>query len=216
MNIPIKIGVADDHKLFRRCLIDMITSFDSNYKISIEARNGKELLTLLENKESIDILLLDANMPIMDGFETAEVLKEKYPEIKTLIVSMDNDDESIIRMLRLGVRGYVNKDIDPDELKEAILSISNKGVYYNDHLTGKLIRSLQVFDTNNINIELSEQEEKFIQLACSEYTYKEIADLMCKSPKTIENYRSSVFEKFSLKSRVGLAMYAIKNGLVKI
>lgn len=217
MSRLIKIGVVDDHKLFRSGIVSLIESLDPNYQVSIEANNGRVFLDLLENDQSIDVLLLDANMPIMDGFETAEIMQKSYPDIRILIISMNDDEESIVRMLRLGVKGFIGKDVEPIELKEAIEAIMNKGFYYTDQLTGKLIKSIQnPFDKHNTHSKLTDQELAFIQLACSEFTYVQIADMMCLSPKTIDGYRASVFEKLNLKSRVGLAIYAIKTGLVKV
>lgn len=218
MSQKVHIGVVDDHKLFRSGLINLIESLDSNYKVTIEANNGKEFLELLElNRPDLDVLLLDASMPIMDGFETAEYLQKNHPTIRVLIISMNDDEESILRMLRLGVKGYLGKDVEPQELREAITSIMNKGFYYTDRLTGQLILSLQnPLKEQHLTSILTEQERTFIQLACSEYTYVQIADKMCLSPKTIDGYRASVFEKFNLKSRVGLVMYAIKMGIVKL
>lgn len=217
MSRLIKIGVVDDHKLFRSGIVSLIESLDPNYQVSIEANNGRVFLDLLENDQSIDVLLLDANMPIMDGFETAEIMQKSYPDIRILIISMNDDEESIVRMLRLGVKGFIGKDVEPIELKEAIEAIMNKGFYYTDQLTGKLIKSIQnPFDKHNTHSKLTDQELAFIQLACSEFTYVQIADMMCLSPKTIDGYRASVFEKLNLKSRVGLAVYAIKTGLVKV
>jgi two-component system invasion response regulator UvrY len=217
MSRLIKIGVVDDHKLFRSGIVNLIESLDPNYQVSIEANNGRAFLDLLEKDQSLDVLLLDANMPIMDGFETAEIMQKSYPDIRILIISMNDDEESIVRMLRLGVKGYIGKDVEPAELKEAIEAIMNKGFYYTDQLTGKLIKSIQSPSAEqSLHSKLTDQELAFVQLACSEYTYVQIADMMCLSPKTIDGYRASVFEKFNLKSRVGLAIYAIKIGLVEV
>lgn len=214
----VNIGVVDDHKLFRSGLISLIESLDSNYNVTVEANNGKEFLDFLAlNQPPIDILLLDGNMPIMDGYETAEYLQKNHPAIRVLIISMNDDEESIVRMLRLGVKGYIGKDVEPQELREAITSIINKGFYYTDYLTGQLIRSIQFpVIENELHSILTDQERVFIRLACSEFTYVQIADKMCLSPKTIDGYRAAVFEKLNLKSRVGLAMYAIKMGLVEV
>lgn len=213
----VRIAVVDDHKLFRSGLINLIHTLDPTYKVVAEADNGKAFVDLMTAQLSVDILLLDANMPLMNGFETAEFMRENYPEVKVLIISMNNDERSLVRMLKLGVKGYIGKDIEPAELKQAIQSLMQKGFHYTDQLTGQLIQSLQTPHINQDNQAiLTEQELKFIALACSEDTYAQIADTMCLSPKTIDGYRASVFEKLELKSRVGLAIYAIKNGLVDV
>lgn len=213
----VHIGVVDDHKLFRSGLISLVQSLDASYKIVVEANNGNELLDELENVPVLDLLLLDANMPIMDGYKTAEELQKIRPSVRILIITMNDDEESLIRMLRLGVKGYIGKDVEPLELKASIEALMNKGFYYNDQLTGQLIRSLQLpTKEEELQSSLTEQERMFIKLACSEDTYAQIADAMCLSPKTIDGYRASVFEKLNIKSRVGLAIYAIKTGLVEV
>lgn len=217
MSKPLNIAVADDHNLFRRGLIQLIESLDPNFNIALEAANGLELQAGLVNTTDIDIAIVDINMPKMDGFKTAEMLQEKYPDIKVLILTMNEDELSLIKMLKLGVRGYVSKDIEPAEIKLALNDLVDKGYYYNDELTKHLINAVKFPEANKQNSSsLNTQELKFIQLACSEDTYTKIADTMCLSPKTIDGYRASVFEKLNVKSRVGLVMHAIKNGLVEV
>ena len=124
-----------------------------------------------------------------------------------------------MRMLKLGVKGYLSKDVEPQELKNAIMAIISKGFYYTDFITGKLVHSLQHLEDNNqrdVLASLNNREKEFIQLACSELTYNEIAGKMFLSPKTIEGYRYNIFDKLNVKSRVGLALYAIKHGLVHL
>lgn len=211
----INIAVVDDHNLFRSGLINLIHSLDAEFSVSMEANNGKEFLELLQNNTAPDIVLLDSNMPILDGYDTAAILKNEFPELKVLVITMNNDEQSMIKMLKLGVRGYIGKDVEPEELKQALQHIMEKGYYYTDQLTGQLIQALNSPPvTNNDKQLLSEQELTFIRLACSEDTYSQIADKMFLSPKTIDGYRASVFEKLNIKSRVGLALYAIKSGLI--
>ena len=163
-----------------------------------------------------NIVLLDINMPVMDGYATAAWIKTNYPEIKVLALSMYDDEEAIIKMLKNGARGYILKDSHPSELKAAIESLASKGFYYSEMVTGRLMRT--IMDENGKAGEdgLSERESEFLKLAATEMTYKEIAEQMHLSPRTIDGYRDALFEKLSIKSRVGLVLYAIKNGIVKI
>ncbi|MBI3134446.1 MAG: response regulator transcription factor [Bacteroidetes bacterium] len=217
MQKKIQIAVVDDHKLFRSGLINLIHSLDPSFVVSTEANNGRELLDLLSVNTLPDIILLDANMPVMDGYETAAALQQRYPEIKVLVVTMNDDEQSLIRMLKLGVKGYIGKDVDPNELRHALCELMNKGFHYTDQLTNQLIQSLTAPEKMaGAEHNLTEQELIFIRLACSEDTYAQIADAMHLSPKTIDGYRASVFEKLNIKSRVGLAIYAIKAGLVDL
>ena len=214
---PVTIAVVDDHRLFRRGLINLIHSLDNCFKITYEASNGAEFLKKLETQPPPDIAIIDIDMPVMNGFETANVLRDRFTDIKTLVLTMIEDEQTLIKMLRLGIKGYLSKDVEPDELKKALLSIAQKGYYYTDYLTGKLIESInEPIVEPNSNLKLNEREQKFLQLACSEYTYKEIADIMCLSIKTVDGYRNSLFEKLNVKSRVGLTIYAIRHKMVAL
>jgi two-component system invasion response regulator UvrY len=210
----VNIAVVDDHHLFRSGLINLIQSFGKNYKVVMEANNGKELLTKLENEPHPDIALIDLNMPVMDGFEASARMQKKFPRIKVLVITMVDDEKTMIRMLKQGIRGYLSKDVEPEELKTALDTTAKKGFYYTDLVTGKLISAMHEDNTGLKT--LNDREQKFLELACSEYTYKEIADQMCLSIKTIDGYRNNLFEKLEVKSRVGLVLYAIKNNLVAL
>jgi two-component system invasion response regulator UvrY len=216
----VRLALVDDHTLFRKGLISLIEMVSGNYSIVFEADNGLQLQDKLDKNNQPDIILMDINMPGMDGFASVQWLNEKFPLIKILVVSMIEKEETIVRMLKLGVKGYLCKDVEPKELGEALNAVMNKGFYYTDFITGKLVHSLQngQQDTEKSSALklMSEREKDFLQLACSEYTYHEIAAKMFLSPKTIDGYRDALFEKLKVKSRVGLALYAVKHELVKL
>jgi two-component system, NarL family, invasion response regulator UvrY len=216
----IKLAVVDDHKLFRKGLISLIEMVSKEYVILFEADNGLDLQQQIDKNNLPDIILMDVSMPGMDGFASVQWLQEQYPQIKVLVVSMIEKEESIVRMLKLGVKGYLCKDVEPKELGEALQAVFNKGFYYTDFITGKLVHSLQNGEEDKQSLldfdQMNDREKQFLQLACSELTYHEIADKMFVSPKTIDGYRNSLFEKLKAKSRVGLVLLAIKNGLVKV
>lgn len=211
----IKIAVVDDHQLFRRGLIGLVKSLNDSIDVIFEAENGQELINHLKN-ETPHLILLDISMPVMNGFETAEYLQKNYPDVKFLVLSMNEDEESLIKMLNFGAKGFVGKDIEPNELLLAISKILHGGFYYSDQMTEHLINTLQPKQKNDLIDSLTDRELEFLKLACSEKTYKEIADVMCLSPKTIEGYRDSVYSKLQLKSRVGMCMFAIKAGIIKL
>lgn len=216
------IAIVDDHKLFRDGVAELINGF-SNYRVIIEADNGVDLIRQMEDSGKIpEIVLLDINMKEMDGFQTAEWLKQHYPDVKILALSMYENENAIIRMLKAGARGYVLKDIRKNELEHALSSIATKGYYYTDLVTGKLIHIIHSIDDpktgqpSSAGISLNAREIEFLKLTCTEMTYKSIAEKMCLSSHTIDGYRDALFEKLNTHSRVGLVMYAIKNKIVMI
>ncbi len=213
------LALVDDHRLFRRGLMSLIDLIGDEYEILFEADNGLDLQTKIDAKNPPDIFLMDVNMPDMDGFATVNWLRENFPLAKVLVVSMIENEEIIVKMLKLGVKGYLCKDVEPQTLGDALRAIKNKGFYYTDYITGKLVHSLQFPETNDSSqssVQISEKERTFLNLACSEMTYNEIASKMFLSPKTIDGYRNSLFEKLEVKSRVGLVLFAIKNGYVDL
>ena len=212
----IKVCLVDDHKLLRKGMVELIDGFPG-YQVIGECNNGKEFLTLLKSMECPDIALLDLNMPEMDGYETAIRLSQEYPGIMVIALSMNDDEKSIIRMIKAGARGYVLKDADPTELRKAFDDVVSKGYYYSDLVSGVLVQSLHYDDPGKQKkLNINDRETAFLKFACTELTYKEIADRMCLAPRTIDGYREALFEKLNVKSRVGLVMYAIRNGLVKM
>jgi len=212
---PHKIVIVDDHVLFAGSLEALIQSFPG-FEVLFHAKNGVALqqqLTL--SKELPDIILLDINMPVMNGFETMEWLAETHPNIKVLALSMEDDENTILSMLRKGANGYLLKDIHPERLKVALNEVISKGYYHSDKVAETLLHSLQAKKEAKDQV-LKENEMRFIQLACTEKTYKEIAQDMNLSPKTIDGYRNDLFRNLNVKNRVGLVIYALKNNLFKV
>ncbi|HEX2629201.1 MAG TPA: response regulator transcription factor [Chitinophagaceae bacterium] len=210
----ITVAIADDHSLLRNALAKLINTFEG-YSIILEADNGKDLRKKIQEKEVPDIVMLDVNMPEMDGFETTQWLHKHYPQIKVMALSMLSDERTIIKMFRLGAKGYLLKNTDPEELKEALDSLMNKNVYLSEYVSDKLVSGLHQ-DENEKEVVLNEKEREFLRWTCSELSYKDIADKMFVSPRTVDDYRQSLFIKLKVHSRVGLVMYAIKNGIVEV
>ena len=214
----IQVALADDHILLRNALASLIDRFE-NCKVMMQVSNGKELATEISKDNLPDVVLLDLNMPEMNGFETATWLRDNYPTIHVLMLTMYDSELTLIRLLQAGVKGFLKKDIHPNELKYAIHSVIENGYYYSHNATGKLLNlfrvnagSTSILDKNM----LTEIEIKFLQLSCSELTYKEIAQEMKLNPRGVDNLRDNLFTKLEVKSRVGLAMYAIRHGLANI
>lgn len=211
------VAVVDDHILVAQALAELIQKFES-YDVLFVAENGRDLLNYLKRKQIPDIILLDLKMPEMDGFETAEYLRQNHPEVKVIALSMFDEEEKVARMLRLGVRGYLLKGCRPSELRLALDDVSKKGYHYSDFLTNKLIRNLTPGESANNSVvpQLNEREIKFLQLAARELTYVEVADRMCLSPRTIDGYREVLFQKLNVKSRTGMVLEALRLGLIKL
>ena len=208
------VAIVDDHVLFAQSLKSLINTFEG-FEVTIQASHGKNLINELKNSNSVpEIILMDVNMPIMDGAETTSFLSKNYPDIKILALSMDDDENSILKMIRNGARGYLLKDIHPDILLEALEGVLKGGFYHTKKVSDTLVNSLHT-DPNSKrknHIELAEREIEFLKLVCTEMTYKEIADRMNLSPKTIDGYREQLFKKLDVKNRIGLVIFAFKNG----
>ena len=211
-----KIMLVDDHVLLREALTTLINSFDE-LEVASVAGEGNELINTFKNGQVPDVVLLDLNMPKMDGFETAAWLQKNHPLVKVLILTMYDSEIALIRLLQSGVKGFLKKDIHPTELKNALISVAENGYYYSHNTTGKLASLFQKNYNNQSSIEkamLTDLEIDFLKLVSTELTYKEIADKMKITPRVIDSYRDSLFEKLDVKSRVGLAIYAVKSGIV--
>lgn len=216
MSETIKIALADDHTLFRKGVEELVADFD-NMEVLYSVANGKELVQKLSSAAVLpDVCLLDINMPEMNGFETAKKIKENWPEIKILAVSVYDSEFHILSMLRAGAGGYILKDSQPEILRQAIESLYKNDFYHSEMVTGKILHQLVSKPKEVTSAELNENEIQFLKLCCSEMTYKEIADVMSISHRTIDGYRDQLFAKLNIKSRTGLVLYALKRGIATL
>ena len=211
------IVIVDDHLLIAKAISSIIEQFRS-YEVLYETENGNALIEQFRIKKNIpDIVLLDISMPVMDGFETAAWLRQNHPAIKVMALTMQGDDESLIKMIKAGATGYLNKNVHPTELEKALNAISTKGFYYPDWATSRVLHTLaKEGSVDERNLKLTERETEFLKYSCTELTYKEIGEKMFCSSRTVESYRDSLFEKLSVRTRVALALYAVKTGLHKL
>ncbi len=211
----INIGIIDDHQLFVKSLGLMLESF-TNYNVAIEAFNGKDLQEKMKQKITVpDIMLIDVNMPQMNGYETAKWLNENYPQIKLVALSMNDDDHTIIDMIKAGCCAYLMKDTHPNELEKALTEINEKG-YYNGDVSNINYRRLMKSEQEKESLNISDRERNFLRLACSDKTYKQIASEMNLSERTIDGYREVLFQKLKVQSRVGLCLEAIRKQIVSL
>ncbi len=210
------IVIVDDHLLFAQSLESLISKLDQ-YEVLAILKNGKELTQYyLHKRKKPDLILLDVKMPVMDGVQTMQWLKDNQPDQKVLALTMEDDEETIIKMLRAGAKGYLLKDIHPENFEFAMKMVIEQGFYYSGRIESALRHSDEIKNSIDFQERLTAKERIFLKYACSELTYKSIAGEMGLSPKTIENYRETVFKKLEVKTRVGLVIYCMKNKLFKI
>ena len=212
----INIAIVDDHTLFRQGLVSLLNE-SNRVNVVFDASNGADMIQKIAKQALPEVILMDITMPIMDGYETTKWLKQNHPGVNVLALSMFEEDKPIIEMLKSGAGGYMLKQSKVGDLVNAIAGINDHSFYINELVSGKLLRNIQnKQQVKNDFSGLNTNELKFLELCCSDLTYKQIADLMCLSPHTIDNYRESLFQKFETKSRTGLVIAALKNGLIKI
>jgi DNA-binding NarL/FixJ family response regulator len=208
------IAIVDDHTMFRKGLCVLINLFPG-YSVILDTVNGREFIALLDPLHLPDILLLDIVMPEMDGYALTAWVCKHYPSIRILALSTMDTELSIIRMIRAGARGYLHKDAEPGELKQAFEAVLTYGYYYNEEVARKIFRPTHsVYETSDLIGILTERELDFLRLACSEKTYYEIAREMFVSVRTIDGYRDSLFQKLHVSTRVGLVLFAVRHGIV--
>ncbi|KQR93780.1 two-component system response regulator [Chryseobacterium sp. Leaf180] len=208
------VVIVDDHILIAKALENIINNF-ADFEVLYVCENGKRLQkSIIKNDQKPEIILLDISMPEMDGFETALWLQQDFPDIKTMALSMQGDDNSVIKMVKNGAKGYLLKNTHPADLEKALKRMQEDGFYYPEWAS-KIIFSNFKNKEENPEIKFSEREKEFLKFVVSEMSYKEIADKMCCSPRTVESYRDQLCEKLDLKSRVGLAVFALKNGFAE-
>jgi DNA-binding NarL/FixJ family response regulator len=213
--MKINIGIADDHQLFVKSLNILIDSY-SSFHVVLDAINGDDLLKKLSKAKTLpDVLLMDVNMPVLDGAKAATIIAQKYPTIKMVALSMKDDDTSILSMVKGGCCAYLLKDIHPDELEKALHEIHAKG-YYNSDAYNINYRRLIIHAGREKDVLLNEREKVFLQLASSDLTYRQIAAEMHLSERTIDGYRDAIFEKLNVQSRVGMVMEGIRRGMVRV
>ncbi|SFF50452.1 response regulator [Sunxiuqinia elliptica] len=214
-NRQYQIILVDDHTLFRNGLRILLNN-QQEYTICAEAANGEEFLELLD-KQRPDLVLLDIDMPVMDGIEAANRALKKYPELKIITLSMYGEEDYYYKMVDAGVKGFLLKNSDINEVKAAMQTVLEGGSYFSSELLQNLVSSLrsksQQHEKQNV---LSERETEILILICQGFSNQEIADQLFISKRTVDKHRSNILEKSESKNTAQLVMYAIKNQLVEI
>lgn len=219
MENKIKLAIADDHELFRKGFISMLSS-NPEFEFIVEAANGQELLDKLPGNLP-DIILMDLQMPVMDGMQATEIVLERYEGIRIIVVSMYDEDRFIIHMLEKGVHGYLLKDSSPDEVEKAISRVATEGFYYSDFVSKAMHRKMisrspnkQPVFANSASAGLSNREQEVLQLLCEGKSTTEISDRLFISARTVEGHRLRILEKTGTKNTAAAVAFAYKNNLI--
>ncbi len=213
----IKYAIADDHKIFRRGIIAVLSD-EPELKFVMEAENGEELLKGLPEFKP-DVILLDLQMPVMDGIETTKTIRKTDKDTRIIIISFHEDDKYVIHLMEIGANGYLLKNANPEEIKMAIFTAYKNGFYFNDFVNKALLRKIvhktHIRPTFNNNVVLTSREIEVLKLICEEQTANEISQLIFLSPRTVEGIRTKLLEKIGVKNTAGLVMYAVKNRITE-
>ncbi len=215
----IRVAIADDHKIFRSGVINTLTPYE-NISVVFEAEDGEHLLQIMQEQQP-DVILMDLKMPRMDGIQATVKVREKYPQVKVIILTMYEDDNFIVHLVENGANAYLLKNSEPEEIYEAICTTFDKGFYFNENVNLALLKKVlhknkqQFKPTFKNEVQLSERELEVLKLICNEYTTQEIADQIFLSSRTVEGLRQKLLEKLSVKNTVGLVLYAFRNGLIE-
>jgi two-component system, NarL family, invasion response regulator UvrY len=217
-----QVAIVDDHTLVRKGLIELVNGLEG-YQVVLEAGNGAEYQQAVNGGPRIDLAIVDLNMPVIDGYETIRWINAQCPETKPLALTFEANEDNVIKAVRNGARGFVLKDIEPAGLKSALDNIRDTGYYHTDLLHQSLMHNFDKKTSaerehDKVLERVTAREMEFLKLVCDprEFTYEEIADLMSVGSRTAHGYRNSLAQKFGLKSKTGLVLFAVKWGIVKV
>ncbi|MFK8161577.1 MAG: response regulator [Lewinella sp.] len=214
-NPPIRIALVDDQKLFRGGL-KMILSDRPDFRVVFEADNGKQFFERLAF-EPVDVVILDVEMPVMDGIETLEKIRETHPDLRVIMLTMHDSDRLINHLMQLGANGFLLKDENPEIVRTAVERVGQEGIFFRDYVSKALLkggRQKPNKPDGYFGPNISEREMEVLSLICQEYTSKEIAEKLFISARTVEGHRRSLQDKTGARNLVGLVLYAVKNGIV--
>ena len=211
----INLAVVDDQQLFRRGIISLLKEFN-DFNIMLEAPDGKVFLEEIRKKQP-DVVLLDIEMPVLDGVKTTEQVRMLYPDVKIIILTLHDEESFIVHLIEKGAHGFLLKNNEIETVVEAIHSVVETGYYFSDRVSRAMVKGLMhskmiVPSFNTVN--LTEREIEIIRLICKEYTNKEMSEELCLSIRTIDGHRKRIIEKIGARNTAGVVMYAMKNNLV--
>jgi DNA-binding NarL/FixJ family response regulator len=211
------IAIIDDEFLFRRGLVNLLEEY-KHIDVLFEAENGKDLLEKLRVRKP-EVIIMDIDMPVMNGMEATEVVRDRYPEIKIIILTSGSSPEMMYALMEKGANAFLTKNSEVKVVNKAINEVIEKGFYFDYEISKALANGIckkgkEVLPVQSV--QLTERELEITKLICKQLTNREIADRLCLSPRTIDTYRENIFEKTGSKNAVGLAFFAIKYKLVDL
>jgi len=219
--MSIQLAIVDDQVLFLKGLKLILNTFE-HMEIVIEAYNGKELLQAMETTMP-DVVLMDLEMPVMNGMEATQIIKEKYPKVKVILLTMHDDERLINHIMKNGANGYLLKNEEPDVLREAIESVIKKDYYFNDYVSKALLKAssplkgaLKSQLDLSVRLGLTRRELEVLNLICQQFTTAEIAKKLFISKRTVEGHRKNLLDKTDVRNTAGLVIFAIRHQLVNL
>ncbi len=215
----IQIAIADDQLLFRKGMIGLLNSI-KDFKVIIDAENGEDLLKKIAASEDItDVVLLDINMPVLNGLETLSKIKHTYPFIKCIMLTVHEEEKYIVKLIDAGANAYLPKNTEPEELEKAIQTVIEKDFYFNDR-TIEAMRNGFKYDKPKISLDVTDaittREKEILHLICKEYTAAEMAAELFISERTVNGHRNNLLQKAGCKNTAGLVVFAIKHNLYSL
>lgn len=215
--------MVDDHNLVRRGLVSVLNGLEG-YQVTMEAAHGKEFLFALEAGEEVDIAIVDLNMPVLDGYTTIRRTTQRFPEVKCIALTFDDSEEASIRAMRAGARGFILKTVESADFKQALDHVRDTGYYASEQILrpmwdkDPMLSNYDRDERARVHDSITEREREFIELICSsdEFTYEEIAERMNLQLSTVETHRRRIFERFGVKSKSGLVVFAFRWGIVSV
>ncbi|QQR85590.1 MAG: response regulator transcription factor [Flavobacteriales bacterium] len=218
----VPVALIDDHTLVRKGLVEVINGL-GGYKVVLEAAHGLDYKEKVNGGPRIELAIVDLNMPVMDGYQTLDWIRTACPETRALALTFDGTDDAIIRAVRSGARGFVLKDVEPHDLKTALDHISATGYYHTELVHQSLMHNFDKKTSDErardkVLEQITPRELEFLKLVCDpkEFTYEQIGDLMGVHRRTVDGFRQNLFERFGIRSKTGLVLFAVRWGVVKV
>ena len=215
--MQINIGVTDDQTLFRKGMVSLLGNY-TGFNVLWEASNGLEAIKQLkQHPKETDIMLLDLNMPEMDGMEAMKRVRETFPDQKVIILSIHEEERFIIKLIELGANSYLMKSASPEEVEKTIRITADKGFYFNDRISKILFDNVSgVRKRTSLTTDFTKREQEVLQFICEEFSTKDIAKKLFISERTVEGHRNNLILKTNVKNTAGLVIYAVKNNLINL